>query len=149
MIGKIAGTIWKTLTPSLRRIVVRLTQKKFTASVAAVITNEAGEILLLDHVLRSSNGWGFPGGFMNADEQPEAALRREVCEETTLDLKNVKLIRARTIKRHIEIFFTAEAVGSAEIKSIEIKDLKWFAPDALPIEMSCFQQSVIKKLSEK
>ncbi len=83
MLKKILGTIWKNLTPYLRLKIVRATQHKFTVSVAAVIINENEEILLLNHVLRPSSGWGIPGGFVKRGEQPEAAIEREIREETS------------------------------------------------------------------
>ena len=127
-------------------MIVRATQEKFTVSVAGVITNEAGEILLLDHVLRPGCGWGFAGGFMEAHEQPEETLRREINEETNLELENIKLLRARTVNRHIEILFSAEARGEARVKSREIKSLDWFTADNLPENMPPCLRSSIKNL---
>ena len=123
---------------------MRRLQPKFTASVAAVITNGRGEVLLLDHVLRPKSGWGMPGGFIDPNEQPETALSREIREETGLELSDVSLLRVRVIKRHIEIIFTARSEGKGEIKSREITELRWFDPDRLPPEMSHDQQFLIK-----
>lgn len=127
-----------------RRLLVRVTQASFTISVAAIIANENNEILLLDHVLRTTSGWGIPGGFINKGEQPEQALRREIYEETSLELKNLKLIRVRTIGQHVEILFTAAAVGTAQVKSREINSLLWFGVDDLPEKMSKNQKSLIR-----
>ncbi len=131
---------------SLRLWITRLTQTKFTASVAAIITNENGELLLLDHVIRPGSGWGLPGGFMEPGEQPEAAIKREIREETGLELSNVSFYRIRTLKRHIEVLFRAEATGKGEIKSMEIKQVKWFAPADIPKEMNLDQQFLIQKI---
>jgi hypothetical protein len=70
MLKKIAGTIWRKMPSSARMKIVRLTQKQFTVSVAAIVLNESDEILLLDHVLRPGSGWGIPGGFLARAEQP-------------------------------------------------------------------------------
>jgi hypothetical protein len=40
MIKKIVGAIWRKLTPLARLKIVRATQTKFTASVAAIVENE-------------------------------------------------------------------------------------------------------------
>lgn len=146
MLKKIVGTIWKKIPYTARQKVVRATQTKFTVSVAAVVTNERGEVLLLDHVLRPGSGWGFPGGFVNAGEELETAVAREVREETTLELENVKLLRARTFYRHVEILFTATATGTAKVNSREIKSLGWFAPDALPANISETNKVFIRKV---
>ncbi len=145
MLYKIAGEIWKMMPRSLRTLVTRSVQVQFTVSAAGVITNERGEVLLLNHHLRPVSGWGVPGGFLNLGEQPEAAFRREIREETGLELRDVTIYRARTLKRHIEIIFLAKAVGEASVKSPEIIELGWFAVDDVPKEMSLDQQFLVQK----
>lgn len=127
----------------------RIFQPKFTVSAAAIVFNDEGKVLLLDHILRPHSGWGVPGGFIDAYEQPEAALRRELKEETGLDLNDVSLYRCRTIKKHIEIIFTARAIGEAVVGSREIRQLKWVSLDDMPPEMSLDQQFLVKKIIEE
>lgn len=150
MFKGIVGKIWRNLPPSVRMKVIRVSQKKFTASVAAIITNERREVLLLEHVLRPASGWGIPGGFMEYGEQPEQAICRELKEETGLELENVKLYRARILNRHIEFVFRAEARGAPEILSREIIQAGWFETAKMPEKMSRAQKSLIEKvLSEE
>jgi len=99
-------------------------------------------------VLRPASGWGIAGGFLNNGEQAEAALRREISEETGLELTNIKLYRVRTLKRHIEVIFTAESLGEPEVKSREIREARWFAIDDMPGEMSLQQQFMIRAALE-
>lgn len=145
MLYKLAGKIWKIMPRKLRVLVSRSIQTKFTVSAAGVIVNDTGEVLLLNHVLRPDSGWGVPGGFMVRGEQPEAAFRREIKEETGLDLQDVSIYRARTQKRHIEIIFTATAVGEARVMSKEILELGWFTVETVPPEMSLDQQFLVRK----
>ena len=146
MLRKIIGRIWGRLPYFARLRLIRATQGKFTVSVAAIITNERDEILLLNHILRPVFGWGIPGGFVEAGEQPETAIRREICEETGLELTVLEMITVRTINRHIEILFRAEASGRGEIKSREITDLGWFEIGKMPEQMSRVQKSLIEKV---
>ena len=146
MLSKILGGIWKRLPYGVRLRIIRVTQKKFTASVAVIITNPAGKVLLLDHLLRPGSGWGIPGGFINLNEQPEEAVRRELREETGLELENLRMLRVRTINRHIEILFRAESTGEGEVKSREIKALGWFAVYEMPAEMSPVQKEAVEKV---
>lgn len=143
---KIVGRIWRKLPAPVRMKIVRVTQKKFTASVAAIVQNEKGEVLLLDHVLRPASGWGIPGGFLDFGEQPSDAAKRELREETGLELKELKIYRVRTIGRHIEIIFSAEAVGEASVKSREINGLGWFKVEEMPEKMSRIQKTMIEDL---
>ena len=87
-----------------------------------------------------------PGGFIGHGEQPEAALRRELREETGLELSDVSLYRVRTLKRHVEIIFLAKGVGDAEVRSREIIELAWFEVENIPAEMSRDQQFLIRKV---
>jgi len=120
------------MPPAMRVAVVRTTQTKFTVSVAVVVVNERQEVLLLDHVLRPRSGWGFPGGFLDAGEQVLDALKREVREEIGIELENLQFKRSRTFRRHIEVLYTASPVGTPEVLSREIYQIKWFAPNRLP-----------------
>lgn len=145
MLRKRIGLLWKFLPPWLRMKFVRTTQQKFTVSAAAVITNQKGEVLLLNHVLRPHSGWGLPGGFLSAGEQPEEAIRREIMEETGIELNDLKMFRIRTVGRHVETIFTAKAVGEPSVKSREILELGWFETNAMPEKMSEGQKSLIRQ----
>jgi ADP-ribose pyrophosphatase YjhB (NUDIX family) len=142
----IFGKIWKILPPNSRRWLTRRFQASFTASAAGVITDQEGRVLLLDHVLRPRSGWGLPGGFLDKGEQPENALRREIREETGLELRDICLNRVRTMERHLELIFTAKAVGEASVSSREIKELRWFDVENMPPEMSLSQQFLIRSI---
>jgi ADP-ribose pyrophosphatase YjhB (NUDIX family) len=146
MLGVILGAIWKLIPSRFRLQIIRVTQKKFTASVGVIVTNAENKVLLLDHLLRPASGWGIPGGFIDRGEQPEEAVRRELREETGIGLENLKMLRVRTINRHIEVLFRAESNDRAEVKSREIKSLGWFAVDEMPAEMSAVQKSIIEKV---
>ena len=144
MLKKIVGKIWRVLPQFVRIKLVRLSQTNFTVSVGAVVLNEKGEILLLDHVLRPASGWGIPGGFMNQMEQPHEAVKREIFEETGLEIEDVQMMWMRTLNRHIEVIFCARGKGKAEVKSGEINSLGWFKFEEMPDEMSKSQKEIIK-----
>jgi mutator protein MutT len=126
--------------------IIRASQRKFTVSVAAIVINENNEILLLDHVLRPGASWGIPGGFIEHGEQPADAVRRELYEETGIELTDVELFRVRTIYRHVEILFRAKAVGTATVKSREINAVGWFRTGEMPENMSRTQKTLVEKL---
>lgn len=130
----------------MRRQIIRATQTAFTVSVGAIITNNENQVLLLDHVLRIGSGWGLPGGFIKRGEQLEEGLRREIREETGLELENIKILRTRTADRHIEALFSATAIGEAQVKSREIKEVEWFTFDSIPENMSRAHKSIIREI---
>jgi ADP-ribose pyrophosphatase YjhB (NUDIX family) len=144
MIQKAIRNIWRRISPTTRARLVRATQDQFTVSTAAIITNESNDILLLNHVLRPLSSWGFPGGFVDHGEEIEMAIRREVREETGIELEDVKLLEINTFKRHIEILWSAKGVGTPEVKSAEIIDLGWFRAEEMPKELGEKQRKQIE-----
>jgi 8-oxo-dGTP diphosphatase len=146
MLKNIVGKLWRKLPSSARLKIVRSTQPKFTVSVGVVIFDGLERVLLLDHVLRPQSGWGIPGGFINANEQPERAVHREINEETGLNLENVKLWRIETRNLHVEMIFSATTGGIASVKSHEIKEVKWFETNNLPSELPYRQKRMIEEI---
>jgi ADP-ribose pyrophosphatase YjhB (NUDIX family) len=129
---------------SVRLRIIRSTQKRFTVSVAAIITNGNRKVLLLEHIFRpQKSGWGIPGGFLEHGEQPGEAIRRELREETGIELTGVTMLRVRTINRHVEIMFRAETSDEPEVRSREIRSVGWFAVGEMPEEMSSVQKRLV------
>jgi ADP-ribose pyrophosphatase YjhB (NUDIX family) len=91
MLKDLVGKIWRKTPEFIRVRLIRGSQTTFTVSVGAVVVNPRGEVLLLDHVIRPGSGWGVPGGFIDAGEQPAEAVRREIMEETGLEIRNVEM----------------------------------------------------------
>ena len=106
--------------------------------------NEKGEVLLLNHILRPGGGWGLPGGFLDASEQPAEALRRELMEETGIELSDLRMFQVRTLGRHIEILFSARTNGDPRVMSREISELGWFRPETVPENLPKAQKRVIE-----
>ena len=136
--------LWKRLSPSMRIKITRLFQPTFTVSAAAVVLNEDNEVLLLDHLLMPTSGWGIPGGFLDPGEQPESAVVREVREETGIELADVRMIKVRTIGRHVETLFSARGIGEAKVLSREITEARWFSVESLPEQLPKFQRDLVK-----
>ncbi len=146
MIAHWAGVVWKKLPYRFRSLIVRTTQAKFTASAAVVIVNAEGQVLLLDHRIRPGSGWGLPGGFLEYDEQPGEGIRREILEETGLELHDLALLLVRATGKHIEVLFLARGNGTPLIKTDEISGFGWYAAEQLPKEMDRRQRDFILKV---
>src|SRR5258708_34166054 len=107
------GAVWRRLPGFVRRRLVRTGQRRFTVTAGALIFDEQGRILLLEHVFRPDGGWGIPGGFLCKGEQPGAALRRELREEIGIEVADVEMVFTRPLTRpkQIEIYFRATGHG--------------------------------------
>lgn len=126
---------------------MRLGQRRFTVTAGAFVFDDEGRILLLEHEFRPDSRWGIPGGFMTKNEQPEAALRRELREEVKLEIIDVEFLFARTLPRpkQVEIYFAGKAASTPVPSSFEIRKAEWFAADDLPDELSRDQREMIKR----
>lgn len=146
MLDFLINNTWKKLPQKWRVRLVRTTQSKFTVSVIAIVTNDEGKILIADHYIRPGASWGLPGGFVDKNESPEEAIKREILEETGLELINIKLHHIRTVNKHLEITFSGKGIGEAEIKTRELRDLGWFSLSEFPVGMHPIQAKIIKEL---
>jgi ADP-ribose pyrophosphatase YjhB (NUDIX family) len=150
MLKSLAAGLWRGAPRFVRRAGVWLTQPRFAVTAGAVVRDERGRVLLLKHVLRKGSGWGVPGGFLKSGEQPEDAIRRELREETGLELDAVELAFVRTLGgvRQVEIIFRAtmrsEALARVE-KGFEIDRAEWFEVDSLPDSVSEDQRRIIRR----
>lgn len=109
--------------------------------------DDQDRILLLKHVFRAGSGWGIPGGFIKAGEQPEEAVRRELLEEVGLELGTTEVAFVRTLKRmqQVEVLFLCSPLGKAEPRSVEIESAEWFSLDELPEQLSQDQRDLIQR----
>jgi ADP-ribose pyrophosphatase YjhB (NUDIX family) len=144
MLRKFISWLWKNTPRHFRLQIIRVSQTKFTVSVAAIITNDDEKVLVLDHLLRPHSSWGLPGGFINVGESPVTAIKREILEETGLELIDLELFRVRTLGRHLEILFVAKSIGTASVQSREINDFGWFSLDEMPDQMSFAQIEIVR-----
>lgn len=117
------------------RVLIGLIQARYTAGVVGVIFNEAGEMLIVEHVFHPRNAWGLPGGWMGARESPSAALARELREELELEVEIVcPLIidNAYYSKAHLDIAFLCHAKSGIGVLSNELFSYQWISLDGLP-----------------
>src|SRR5215208_3392955 len=107
MLKNLISRIWRLLPAPVRRWSMRATNTRFTVTAGAIIFNDAGQILLLKHRFRAGSGWGLPGGFLEAGEQPLDALRRELREEIAMEVEDAEIFAARSFRkpRQVEVLF--------------------------------------------
>lgn len=146
MLKDLIGGIWGRVPRVLRRMTMRVTHARFTVTAAAIVVDEQRRVLILRHRFRPGTGWGLPGGFIEAGEQPDEGVRRELREEVGLELAGVEVVATRAFKkpRQIEIVFRCRPKGNALPQSIEIRRASWFSIDSLPEGLPEDQRQLIK-----
>src|SRR3982750_3472062 len=134
MLRRLLGLLWRKAPKGLRRWSVRFTQARFQVTAGAVVLNESDHVLLLKHVFRTGSGWGIPGGFLEKGEQPDDAIRRELREETGMELDSIEIAFIRTLELNsqVEVIYRAQARGEAGTDNYEIKSAEWFPLGRLP-----------------
>lgn len=97
-------------------------------SVAALVTNEKDEILLVKSPWR---GWEYPGGLIEPGESFETALKREVREESGAEIEITGFVGiCKNVERNIvNIDFTARYTGGELATSEESTEVGWFTEE--------------------
>ncbi len=99
------------------------------------LISRGDEILLLRNVRDRAGIYACLAGFVEIGETLEQALRREVMEETGLEVENIRYAGSQgwPFPDQLMIAFYADwKSGEIRIQESEIADARWFRRDALP-----------------
>jgi phosphoglycolate phosphatase-like HAD superfamily hydrolase/ADP-ribose pyrophosphatase YjhB (NUDIX family) len=107
------------------------------ATVGALIFNGTSEVLMI-RTNKWSNLWGIPGGKIKWGEPSEAALRREIKEETGLDVTDIEFVLVQDCIHSREFYrdahfvllnYTCRCAGKPRVKlNHEARESKWVTP---------------------
>ena len=95
--------------------------------------------ILLTH---ENNGtWAMPGGWCDVLESVKSNTKKEVKEETGLDVETIKIISIQDRNKHnkpiyaygvCKIFVLCNVIGGEFIENIETTEIKYFSLDKIP-----------------
>jgi len=108
-----------------------------TLGVFAAIFDDSGRILCV-RMNYATRAWTTPGGRVEPGESPLAALRREVLEESGLDVVADGLVGvySKPQKDDLVLFLRARVLGQIPWQpNAEISDIGYFGRDELPEPM--------------
>jgi 8-oxo-dGTP pyrophosphatase MutT (NUDIX family) len=123
---------------------------------AVAVFNEEGEILLQK---RHDGQWGVPGGLMELGESAEDTARREILEETGLEIGALELVIVLSGKEYfvhlpngdqyyaVTVVYRTDDIKGGRLRpdGIESIDARFFPLDGLPERLTRIINSLIKK----
>lgn len=138
---------------NLRKIVGN--QPLILTGVAVAVINEYGEILLQQ---RADGVWGIPGGFLEIAESTEEAGRREVKEETGLEIGRMDLIGVFSGKEYfvtlpngdefypVTIAYLCREIKGGTLKAdgVETVEARFFNGNNLPNKLNPLIKNMIQ-----
>jgi len=110
-------------------------------AACALLVDDAGRILLTRRAWEPYAGmWDLPGGFLGEDEHPLDALRRELREETGLDVEPTEWFGAFMVpygdepgaRWVLNLVWAARVIGGEPQAADDVSELRWFAREELP-----------------
>ena len=113
-------------------------------TVGALIVDAEGNVLMI-RTHKWSNLWGIPGGKVKFCEPSEAALRRELKEETNLDVSNIQFVLVQDCIHSSEFYrdahfvllnYTCKSISRDVRLNNEAEEFRWLKPAeafALPL----------------
>jgi len=128
-------------------------------TVGGLIYNRAGQVLML-RTHKWSNLWGIPGGKIKWGEPATDALRREVKEETNLDVTEIEFVLVQDCIHSKEFYrdahfvllnYTCRCDGEIQVKlNDEAREFRWVSvADALEMPINEPTRKLLLAVSEE
>jgi ADP-ribose pyrophosphatase YjhB (NUDIX family) len=125
-------------------------------TASALCLDADGRVLLARRSIEPFLGaWDLPGGFVEEGEHPLDALRRELREETSLEVDPLDFFGVwidryggeSTAQSTLNLVWTAQPVAGRPEPADDVAELRWFARDELPPPDECAFEMVAEVLS--
>lgn len=152
MIKALKYWLWRVLPlpDFVRGIILWITNPKYLLAVDALILDSEKRCLLFNHPYRKDFTWGLPGGYLKKGEHPEAAIKREILEESDLEINVIRLLDIDPSPDfpRMSLIYLAALTGEQEFTpSVEVAEARFFTLDNLP-ELFPNQKDIIQKYSQ-
>lgn len=120
--------------------------------VVTGLIEEGGRVLLVLRDIEPGRGlWGLPGGYVDWNEHPEAAMVRECEEETGALVSPDGLMAVEHITMGdqgiVMLAYRARLLGGEIRARDEVQQVSWFPPDALPPLAFASHRAVLNRWS--
>jgi ADP-ribose pyrophosphatase YjhB (NUDIX family) len=105
------------------------------------VLDDNGRVLLARRAVEPDRGkWDVPGGFLEEGEHPLDALRRELAEETGLEIEPLDFVgvwmdrygTGDEVAYTLNLYWTARVVSGTPRAADDVEELAWFGLDSVP-----------------
>lgn len=127
---------------------MRVANDKFLVGVMAVVEDEENRFLLVRNTYDPRYPWSLPGGWMGKHEQPDECIKRELFEETSLEVEVVRLVGTWTRRRlpSVDIIYRCSIVRGTFQPSVEIVEARFFPLGELPEGLFPSHRTILESL---
>lgn len=122
-----------------------------SAAAGLVLDVSGGRVLLVRRRIEPHKGcWALPAGYQEIDEEPQAAVRREVREETGLDVEVQSLVDVVWVgddprkPANVIIYLCRAGEGEPQAAS-DVSEVAWFSLSDLPQDMGFGNRELIQR----
>ncbi len=129
----------------LRELLSRVVPPRPVVTVGALLHDGAGRVLML-RTHKWSHRWGIPGGKVKRGEESIDALRREIREETALEIDDVLFVMLQDCidspeferpEHFLLLNFVARTRGTVVALNDEAEEFRWIPPaDAFALDLN-------------
>jgi ADP-ribose pyrophosphatase YjhB (NUDIX family) len=128
-------------------------------TVGALVFDASGNVLMI-RTHKWSNLWGIPGGKIKWGESSLDALRREIKEETDLDITDIQFVLVQDCIHSKEFYrdahfvllnYTCRCVGKPDVKlNDEAREFKWLTPaEAMKLPLNQPTRTLLNAVIER
>jgi ADP-ribose pyrophosphatase YjhB (NUDIX family) len=107
-------------------------------AICAVVV-DGDRVMLVRRAVEPRRGcWDLPGGFLERGEHPSEGLRREMQEETGLEIEILEPLGffldtyPEPGETTLNFYYIARVTGGEPQSGSDVAEIRWFSPDALP-----------------
>jgi ADP-ribose pyrophosphatase YjhB (NUDIX family) len=125
-------------------------------TAGALCVDEEGRVLLVRRAVEPHKGsWDVPGGFLEEGEHPLDGVRRELREETGLEVEPLEFLGIwmdryggdSTAQATLNMYWTARVASGQADPADDVSELRWFGADELPPPRELAFENVPKVLA--
>ncbi|MFK7851115.1 MAG: HAD hydrolase-like protein [Akkermansiaceae bacterium] len=128
------------------------------ATVGALIHDSDGNFLMI-RTHKWSDLWGIPGGKIERGESSQAALEREILEETGLEISDIRFVMVQDCidssefmrpEHFLLLNYTAKAASNSVILNDEAEEFQWLTlEEAKRLQLNTPTRTLLESIDEK